>query len=429
MKRLFAFLIFVAVAAALGYWVQTRHGGNLHRAWLQVVATVTVPFRSGPAETTAGTRPGGGEAQRARGGQGQGPAIAVVTAIAERADLPITRTSVGWVEPIATVTVRPRIDGQILEQYVKDGQMVKEGDILFRLDDREIQAQIARDQATLTRDQAMLAKTQADLRRAQELLSKNVGSPVQAEQIAADVKMASANVAASEAALAADRIRLGYTTIKAPIAGRVGVVRVTEGNLVRGSDAGGDGLATITQMQPLRVTFSLPERDLDLLREVMSRAEPAAVRVLPSGRDEVIATGKLSFVDSSVDQTSGTITAKAVFPNEDGRLWPGQYVRVEVVLGTRRNVTTVPLVAIPPGQDGAYAFIVKPDKTVERRAVEVAATYGETAAIESGVVLGEHVVIEGQLRLRNGSRVNETVQGGPAARRTAEAGAEQGAAR
>jgi membrane fusion protein, multidrug efflux system len=268
MKRLFAFLIFVAVAAALGYWVQTRHGGNLHRAWLQVVATVTVPFRSVPAETTAGTRPGGGEAQRARGGQGQSPAIAVVTAIAERADLPITRTSVGWVEPIATVTVRPRIDGQILEQHVKDGQMVKEGDILFRLDDREIQAQIARDQATLTRDQAMLAKTQADLRRAQELLSKNVGSPVQAEQIAADVKIASANVAASEAALAADRIRLGYTTIKAPIAGRVGVVRVTEGNLVRGSDAGGDGLATITQMQPLRVTFSLPERDLDLLREV-----------------------------------------------------------------------------------------------------------------------------------------------------------------
>jgi multidrug efflux system membrane fusion protein len=235
------------------------------------------------------------------------------------------------------------------------------------------------------------------------------------------VKVAAANVAADRAALEADEIKLGYATVKAPISGRLGIIRVTEGNLVRGNDNTGDGLVTITQMKPLRVSFSLPERNLDMLRAALSRKDQAPVRVYASGSDQPLATGTLSFIDSSVDHSSGTITAKATFSNEDGRLWPGQYVRVEVDADTLNNATTVPLVAIQPGQDSSFAYVVNADKVVERRKVEVAARLGDVAAISSGINPGEHVVVEGQMRLRDGSRVNETIASQSNPNRTAHA--------
>jgi len=430
MNRAIVSLIFLAALAAGGFWLQGRYNGDWHAAWTDALALAgsgeAKTERTAPANASAnppqgGRRNGGGNEAAARGRSGDGPRIAVVSAIAQTADLPITRTSVGWIEPIAAVTLRARADGQILEQRARDGQLVNQGDILFRLDDREMQAQIARDQAALTRDQANQAKAEADLKRTQELLSKNIASQVQAEQFAADAKVAAANVAADKAAIEADQIKLGYATIKAPISGRLGIVRVTEGNLVRGNDNVGDGLVTITQMKPLRVSFSLPERDLDLVRAALRRKEPAPVRVYANGSDKVLATGTLAFIDSSVDQTSGTITVKALLENEDGRLWPGQYVRVELDVGAQENATTVPLVALQPGQDSTFAYVVNQDKVVERRQVDVTLRAGDVAAIGSGIRPGEHVVIEGQLRLRDGSRVNETMAGQPGVNRTAAA--------
>ncbi len=219
------------------------------------------------------------------------PRVAVVTAVAESVDLPITRSSVGWVEPDATVTVRARIDGQVVEQKVRDGEVVKAGDVLFRIDDREIQAQIARDEAMLAKDQATLARTQADLRRVEELLSKGSASRQQFDVVTADSKVAAANVAADQATLQADRIKLDYTVIKAPIAGRVGVVRVTPGNLVRANDTG-DGLVTITQLKPLRISFSLPERELDLVRAALARNGAAPVRAYASGAHAGVRDGQ-----------------------------------------------------------------------------------------------------------------------------------------
>ena len=338
-----------------------------------------------------------------------------MTAVAESVDLPITRSSVGWVEPDATVTVRARIDGQVVEQKVRDGEVVKAGDVLFRIDDREIQAQIARDEAMLAKDQATLARTQADVRRVEELLSKGSASRQQFDVVTADSKVAAANVAADQATLQADRIKLDYTVIKAPIAGRVGVVRVTPGNLVRANDTG-DGLVTITQLKPLRISFSLPERELDLVRAALARNGAAPVRAYASGATQASATGKLFFVDSAVDTLSGTVTAKAMFDNEGDQLWPGQYVRIEVDLGVRPNVTTVPLVAVSPGQGGTFAFVVKADGTVERRKVEIADSRNEIAVIASGISPGEKVVIEGQARLSDGSPVVEKpAPGAPAA--------------
>jgi multidrug efflux system membrane fusion protein len=429
MKRLIALVLFVAVLAGLGWWIHTHHNGNLYAAWSEAVSTVKgfaggEPRQAADASATAkgrdpapatATAPSAAQGGARGRGQGEAPRVAVVTAVAQSVDMPVTRASVGWVEPDATVTIRARIDGQVVEQKVRDGEIVKAGDVLFRIDDREIQAQIARDEAMLAKDQATLAKTQADVRRVQELLPRGSATQQQFDVVTADSKVAAANVAADQATLQADRIKLDYTTIKAPIGGRVGVVRVTPGNLVRANDAG-EGLVTITQLKPLRISFSLPERELDLVRTALARKGQAPVRAYSSGAAQAVATGKLFFVDSAVDMQSGTVTAKAMFDNEDDQLWPGQYVRVEVDLGVRPGVTTVPLVAVSPGQGGSFAFVVKADGTVERRKVEVADTRGETAAIASGIRPGEKVVVEGQARLRDGSPVIEKpAPGAPAA--------------
>ena len=287
--------------------------------------------------------------------------------------------------------------------------------MLFRIDDREIQAQIARDEAMLAKDLATLARTQADVRRVEELLSKGSASRRAVRRRHRRVEeCAAANVAADQATLQADRIKLDYTVIKAPIAGRVGVVRVTPGNLVRANDTG-DGLVTITQLKPLQISFSLPERELDLVRAALARNGAAPVRAYASGATQASATGKLFFVNSAVDTLSGTVTAKAMFDNEGDQLWPGQYVRIEVDLGVRPNVITVPLVAVSPGQGGSFAFVVKADGTVERRKVEIADSRNEIAVIASGIRPGEKVVIEGQARLRDGLPMVKPAPGAPAA--------------
>ena len=303
MNRAIILLIFLVALAAAGYWIQGRHNGDLRSAWWEAMVLVGQGETKAlnPANPKANGKKGGQSAQGTSEGadrdrSGAGQRVAVVSAIAQTTDLPITRTGVGWIEPIATVTLRARADGQILEQRARDGQIVNQGDVLFRLDDREIQAQIARDQAALTRDQANQAKAEADLKRAQELLAKNIASQVQAEQYIADAKVAAANVAADKAALEADQIKLGYATVKAPISGRLGIVRVTEGNLVRGNDNIGDGLVTITQMQPLRVSVSPCRSEISIFvrAALSSRTTQSPVRVFANGSDKVLATGSVS---------------------------------------------------------------------------------------------------------------------------------------
>ena len=401
MKRALFWLILVAVAGAGGWWVMTEHKGDVS------AATADARGRATAFAARYGYGPGAKPAEAVRPA---GPArVNVVSAEATSVDLPVTRTAVGWVEPVAAVQLRARADGQIVEQLVQDGQTVKEGQVLFRLDDREVRAQLARDEATLMKDQATLAKSQADVRRIGELLSKNAASQLQYDVVTADSKVAAANVSADQAAMDATKVRLDYTTIRAPISGRVGTVRITAGNLVKGNESSGDGLATITQMKPLRASFAMTERDLDLLRAALAAKGGAGVRAYPGSGDQLLAKGRLSFVDSAVDQTSGTVTTRALFDNEDERLWPGQYVRVELDLATRPKVVTIPLVAVQPGQDGTFAFVVKGDRTIERRRIEVLEARGAVAALASGLKAGERVVVEGQLRVRQGTPVNEKI--------------------
>lgn len=336
------------------------------------------------------------------------PAVSVITAPVHAKVMPITRMSIGWIEPTAQVTVRARIDGTIVERHIRDGTEVAAGDLLFRLDDRELQAQIARGEATLARDQAVLAKAQAAFRRTQELLVRSVASQAQGEEAAAEVRIAAANVAASEAALATDRVKLAHTRITAPISGRAGVVQAAEGHVVRGSDPTGNGLVTITQMSPLQVSFSLPERDLPLLRATI--AEPkhkSKARILVDQAGQTPTEADLTFIDSSVDIHSGTILAKAILKANNG-LWPGQYVRVELTLGKHPEAAAVPLIALQMGQVGPHVFVVRPDKTVEMRQVQPLATNQDEALIAKGLAPGERVVVEGHARLRDGSSITET---------------------
>lgn len=393
-------LLALALVAAGGFGVWTWAG---RPALLQPSGSA-----GSPAREQANTQ--GGSKGQPRGGQG--PATAVITAPVQEVDFPIRRRAIGNIEAMATVVVRSRVDSQLVEQHVQDGQFVKKGDLLFTLDDKELRAAVARDEANLARDQAALARTQADLQRKKELLSSGSGAQQQVDQAVADAKAAEAMVAADQATLDTDRLRLSYTRITAPIDGRLGTVQVTPGNIVRAADAvgsggGGGGLVTITQVKPVRVSFTLPERELAGLRKAANAATPPSVRVYASGSRTPLATGPLTFIDSAVDVASGTITARATFANDDLALWPGQYVDVEVDLGSRPDTVVLPTVAVQQGQAGPYVFVARPGGTVELRNVTIIATEGDRSAVDGGLAAGERVVVDGQLRLANGARVRD----------------------
>jgi len=347
-------------------------------------------------------------ARSARGGRGEGAAVAVVTAAAVQADFPVRKHAIGFVETPASVLVRSRIDSQIMAQHVSDGQFVKAGDLLFTLDDRDIKAQIAKDEAMLARDEATHTRNLADLERYKQLFARNAGTQAQVDQATADERSSAASIQGDHATLDADRLKLSYTRITAPIDGRIGSVQVTPGNLVNASgNNSGTGLVTITQMKPLRVSFALPESELTTLQGALAAAKPVPVTARVPNATRPAAEGKLNFVDSTVDITSGTITAKAAFANDDLSLWPGQYVDVEIIPETLTGVTVIPTVAVQTGQKGPYAFVMKPDATVDLRQIKVALSDGERTAVTEGIAPGERVVTDGQMRLKQGTRVRE----------------------
>jgi multidrug efflux system membrane fusion protein len=339
------------------------------------------------------------------------PAVPVITVPAQVSDFPVRRRSIGLLESPAIVVIRSRIDSQMTEKHVNDGQLVRKGDLLFTLDDREVRATIARDEATLAKNQAALERAAADLKRAEELIAKSAAPRQQLDQATAEFKAAQATIEADRAQLDSDRLQLSYTKITAPITGRLGTIRVTPGNIVSTSDTA--GLVTITQIRPIRVSFTLPEQDLPALRAALKRSPSPAVRVYTHGNPKPLASGELNFVDSSVDATTGTILAKATFENRELTLWPGQYVDVEIDLDRRPRTVSVPTVALQTGQRGPFVFVAGDDGTVELRNVETGGIEDDRTAILKGLKAGERVVVEGQLRLANGARVRETMRAAP----------------
>jgi multidrug efflux system membrane fusion protein len=338
------------------------------------------------------------------------PAQLVVADVATQSPTPILVTAIGTVQSIATVMIKSRVDGEIAKVHFEEGQEVNEGDILFTLDDRAVRAQLQQAEATLERDRAQLERNKLEVTRQTELAHRGVASAQKLEDVTTSVAVAEATVRASEATAENARVNLNYTTIRAPITGRTGSVAFKRGNVVKAVDTAPTvtPLVTITQLRPIYVALTVPEQYLADLRTAMAEGPVPAVVSVPSQPKAPI-TGTLTFIDNQVDTATGTISLKAKFPNDDDKLWPGQFVNVTLTLGMQENAVVVPSSAIQVGPNGPYVFVIRQDSTVELRLVKPDRVVGGKTVVAEGMVAGDRVVVDGQLRLGNGSRV--AVQG------------------
>ncbi|MBR0656701.1 efflux RND transporter periplasmic adaptor subunit [Plastoroseomonas arctica] len=332
------------------------------------------------------------------------PRIPVTTEPAQVGSVPIEILANGIVTPEVVVTIRPRVDGQITQVHVREGNLVRRGDRLFTLDSRFNQAILAQQEAQLSRDRALLARAQADAVRYQSLRGEGFAAQQRFEQAQADAAAAAATVRADEALIQQTRLNIEFATIVAEADGRLGALPLQIGSFMRLAE--NVALGTITRMDPMLVQFSVPERWLPEIQRAM-RTNTAMVTARAEAADAVPATGELIFVDSTVDTTTGTITLKARFENADFRLWPGQYVQVSMVPRAEQNALTIPSASLQTGQNGRFIFILTGDGTARRRPMELVRIIGDRAVVRGELAAGERVIVEGAQRVTDGSRAVE----------------------
>ena len=337
--------------------------------------------------------------------QTAGPVIPVTAGTVVVEDVPMFLHGIGTVQAYNMVAIKSRVDGQIVKIDFKEGQDVKEGDLLLQIDPRPYAALLAQAEATKQKDQAQLVGAQADLERYAQLVPSGHQTRQSYDQQKALVAQLQATIKADEAQIDTAKLNLGYTDIRSPIDGRLGARLVDKGNLVRATD--NVVLVTISEVKPIFVSFTLPQETLDGIVD-NHRKTPLVVRAYSGDGKKQLAEGKLTLIDNAIDQSTGTIHLKARFDNEDERLWPGEFVNMRVILGMRSAVATVPAQTVQDGPNGQYAYVIKPDDTVERRPVEVASVQDGIAVVTKGLSPGERIVVDGQYRLTNGSRVKPT---------------------
>ena len=339
-------------------------------------------------------------------------AIPVTAGTVEAADVPVYLQGIGTVQAYNMVAIKSRVDGQIVKVNFKEGDEVKEGDPLIQIDPRPYQAALEQAQAAKQKDEAQLAGAKLDLDRYAKLLGTGYQTRQSYDQQTALVGQLEAAIKGDQAAINNAQLNLQYSDIRSPIDGRLGARLVDKGNLVHASD--NTPLVTITEVRPIFVSFTLPQETLDEIRESQNKA-PLAVRAYGSDGKTLLSEGKLTLIDNSIDQATGTIHLKARFDNEDERLWPGEFANLRLILSTRKGVATVPQQTVQQGPNGHYAYVIKADNTVERRAVEVASIQDGIAVVSKGLTAGERIVVDGQYRLTEGARVNPTAAASPGA--------------
>lgn len=359
--------------------------------------------------------------EAARGRRGAPPIPVVVNAAATK-DVPIYLDGLGTVQASATVTIRPMVDGRLIEELFRDGQDVKQGDVLARIDPRTYQATLDQAVAKKAQDEASLANARLDVARYTKLAASAYTSAQQLDTARSLVAQLTAQVQADQAAIDNARVQLGYTTITSPIDGRVGIWNVDAGNIVHAGDT--TGLVVVTTLRPVAVLFSLPQQALGQVTAAMQRAAQAggAPTVLalpqdsgPAAARQPIDRGTLLALDNQVDASTGTIKLKASFPNPDLKLWPGAFVTVRLVVRTWKNAVTVPPVAVQRGPAGSYVYIIDDKNLAHRRAVTEGHEDLGVAIISKGLAAGERVVVDGASRLSDGARVMVVPPAGSAA--------------
>ena len=346
-----------------------------------------------------------------KGGAGMGGfVVPVVVATAQHGDLPVYFNGLGTVTAFNTVTIHSRVDGQLLSVSFKEGQYVHEGDLLAQIDPRPFQVQLQSAQGMLAKDQALRKDAQANLERYQLLFKEGVIPQQQLDTQGALVGQYDGSIRADESAIANAQLQLTYSRITAPISGRVGLRLVDPGNIVHAADA--NGLLVITQLQPIAVIFTLPQ---DQLPQVSAKLRSGAqLNVDAYDRDDTqkIATGKLLTIDNEIDPTTGTYKLKSVFSNADNALFPNQFVNVHLLVDTKHDLTIVPAAAIQRGPQGTYVYAVGGDNTTKIRTVTIAQVTGNSIGLNGGLNPGDAVVIDGQDKLQDGSKVAPSMAGG-----------------
>ncbi len=375
-----------------------RTGLSGRRRWLLpvgiAVVLVSVLLASSLRGQAGGARAAGPGARRA---------IPVVGATAALGDLGVYQSGLGTVTPVKTVTVRSRVDGQLVSVAYREGQLVREGDLLAQIDPRPFEVQLHQAEGQLAKDEAALANAKVDLERYRVLIKENSVSAQQLDTQAATVDQIEAAIKSDRAQVESAKLNLTYSRITAPISGIVGLRLVDPGNIVHASDQ--TGLLVITQQQPITVIFTLAADQLQAVLQQRRKAPDLVVEAWDRDFKRKIATGSLLAIDNQIDPSTGTIRMRAQFPNQDSALYPNQFVNTRLLVETLHRVVLVPTAAIQRSPRSTYVYVVKPDSTVEMRTVEVQKTEGDTTALRSGISAGDVVIVDGVDKLQPGTPV------------------------
>lgn len=381
-------------------WEETERPAGRRRRWPWLLLLVILAFVG--YRTFSGSGKGSPQAA-APLGRPAGQPVPVVAASARAGDIPVYLTGLGTVTAFNTVTVKSRVDGQLIKVAFEEGEFIHQGDLLAEIDPRPFQVQLTQAEGQMARDAAQLADAKINLARYRDLVGRELISQQQVDDQAAQVGQYEGAVKMDQGAIDNAKLQLLYSRLTAPISGRIGLRLVDVGNMVHASDQ--NGLLVITQVQPIAVLFTLPEDNLPPVLRKLRGGEPLPVEAYDRAGQTRIATGALLTVDNQIDQTTGTTRLKAKFENEDNALFPNQFVNVHLLLDVRKNSIIVPAAAVQRGPQGTFVYVVKADHTVEVRDVTVGPTTGTEAAIDSGVSGGELVVTDGVDKLRAGSMV------------------------
>ncbi|PZM08208.1 efflux RND transporter periplasmic adaptor subunit [Rhizobium tubonense] len=414
MARTFRVLVSVAIVGALGFGAYATRD-----RWLGNVERILGFGQASETSQQAGNRQGGnqqsgnrqGNGRRRGDAQSQGP-TPVLVADAKTTDVPVYIDGVGSVKPLNTVTVRPQVSGKIVEVDFEEGQDIKKGDVIVRIDDAVYKAALDQAIGKKAQDQALLQNARLDLERYTRLVQSSSGTQQQADTARSQVAQYTAAIQSDQAAIESAQATLDYTTIKAPIDGRTGIRNVDIGNIVSSSDT--TGIVTLSQIKPISVVFSVPQQQLARVNAA-SAGGLLSVEAISGDGQTVIDNGTLAVVDNQVDPTTGTVKLKANFANDKLALWPGAFVNARLLVETMKGVTVVPTAAVQRGPSGTFVYLVQPNQTVTMKTVKVGLQDDVQAVVTEGVAAGDKVVTTGFARLQDGAKVEISGPSEPAA--------------